>query len=70
MNSFVLTGGDGYTMLKGLDPAAAKRFDAQGLNFQIVAKAFQTTYPDAAHALPAVARARWVFTHCAGTVSP
>lgn len=70
-NSFVLTGGDGYVMLKGLDPTATQRFDEQGLNFQIAADYFQRNYPDAHHALPTqgAGLTRWVFNHCAGTVT-
>lgn len=70
-NSFVLTGGDGYTMLDNLDPTASQRFDEQGLNFQIAADYFLKTYPDAKHALPTQGPAltRWVFNHCAGTVT-
>jgi 2',3'-cyclic-nucleotide 2'-phosphodiesterase (5'-nucleotidase family) len=44
VNSYVLTGGDGYTMLKGLDPAQAKPVTAAGLNFQIVARWFAQSY--------------------------
>lgn len=69
INSYVFSGGDGYTMLENLDPTQAKRYDNQGLNFQIVAQYFQKTYPQS-HPLSATAEQRWVFHQCAGTVGP
>jgi hypothetical protein len=56
-------------MLANLDAGAAQRYDEQGLNFQIAAQYFQKTYPKAAPLDP-VAQPRWIFIHCAGTVSP
>jgi len=69
LNSFVLSGGDGYTMLQTLDGGAAQRFDLPGLNFQIVAQYFQKTYPQD-DPLPATPQTRWVFHGCAGTLQP
>jgi 5'-nucleotidase / UDP-sugar diphosphatase len=69
VNSFVLSGGDGYGMLKALDGGAVQRFDLPGLNFQIAAQYFQKTYPQASP-LPGTPATRWVFRGCAGTLQP
>jgi 5'-nucleotidase/UDP-sugar diphosphatase len=70
-NSFLLSGGDGYAMLAGLDAGAAQRLDEQGLNFQIVANHFLRTYgPDAGNPLGAQPHGRWLLQNCAGALPP
>ncbi|MBS2031576.1 MAG: 5'-nucleotidase C-terminal domain-containing protein [Deltaproteobacteria bacterium] len=69
VNSYVLTGGDGYTMMENLDATASKRFDLQGLNFQIAAEYLQKSYTKDSP-IAATAKPRWILTNCAGSVSP
>jgi len=71
VNSYVLTGGDGYTMMENLDASSAQRFDVQGLNFQIAAEYLHTTYKDKNSPIEPVAKPHWILApNCAGGINP
>jgi hypothetical protein len=43
-NSFIISGGSGFSMLTGLDPGQSKPANVPGLTFQIASRWFQKTY--------------------------
>jgi 2',3'-cyclic-nucleotide 2'-phosphodiesterase (5'-nucleotidase family) len=63
LDSFVAGGGDGFGDFKALDPNAPDRASAGGYNFEIVARYFAKTYPEASP-LPGRAAPRATLVNC------
>ena len=64
VNSYMLSGGDGYVDLKDIDVNTAKSGYVQGdFNFEVIAAYFKLTYT-AAKPLPVPPATKWILTDC------